>query len=196
MRTRTASQDASAFTFDFDSRKAIEAAGFFLSRHGKKLNRFHLLKVLYLADRESIRKFHRPICGGEYVSMDYGPVLSRVYDLIKFDKHGAARADSWGHYFENHDFHVLERKAPGRAFLSKADLAILEAVDAKFGHMSFEDLLQYVHTKLPEWKDPSGSSEPIETSSLLKLFGLRPAEILEIGRHALAEREHRRLLTS
>ena len=41
-----------------------------------------LIKLLYLADREALLRWGRPITFDAYVSMDRGPVLSSVLDLI------------------------------------------------------------------------------------------------------------------
>jgi len=40
-----------------------------------------LIKLMYLADREALLRWGRPISTDRYVSMDKGPVLSRVLDL-------------------------------------------------------------------------------------------------------------------
>ena len=39
--------------------------------------------MLYIADRIALDRLEMTITGDCYVSMKYGPVLSKVYDLIK-----------------------------------------------------------------------------------------------------------------
>ena len=70
--------------FQFGTRKIVEAAAVLLrsSQHGR-MGRLRLLKLLYIADRESLRETGRPIVGTKLVAMDLGPVHSEVYDLIK-----------------------------------------------------------------------------------------------------------------
>ena len=46
------------------------------------MNSMRLLKLLYIADRESLRETGRPITGGPVIAMERGPVLKEVYDLI------------------------------------------------------------------------------------------------------------------
>ncbi len=41
-----------------------------------------LIKLLYLADREALARWGRPITTDSYVSMKHGPVLSEVLNLI------------------------------------------------------------------------------------------------------------------
>lgn len=69
--------------FRFHIEKAIEAAAMFLKLHGKPMKYIGLLKMLYIADRIALESMNQPITGDNYVSMDYGPVLSGIYDLIK-----------------------------------------------------------------------------------------------------------------
>ena len=73
----------SSIKFPFDERKAKSAASVLLQQEGGRMPYIRLIKLLYLADRESIDRRGRPIVGGRYVSMKYGPVLSEVLDLVR-----------------------------------------------------------------------------------------------------------------
>ena len=42
-----------------------------------------LIKMLYFLDREALLRWGRPVTTDRYVSMDNGPVVSRIYDLIR-----------------------------------------------------------------------------------------------------------------
>src|SRR5271155_4089348 len=64
--------------------KTIQAIGVLLRADGvKRMNYMRLLKLLYMADRESLRETGRPITGGPVTAMERGPVLEEVYDLIR-----------------------------------------------------------------------------------------------------------------
>ncbi len=41
-----------------------------------------LIKLLYLADREALARWGRPITTDTYVAMKHGPVLSYILNLI------------------------------------------------------------------------------------------------------------------
>ncbi|XZO01656.1 MAG: Panacea domain-containing protein [Microcoleus sp.] len=69
--------------FRFHPEKAVEAAAILLKLHGRPMKHLGLLKMLYIADRFALQRMEQPIIGDRYVSMDYGPVLSGVYDLIQ-----------------------------------------------------------------------------------------------------------------
>ena len=67
----------------FNEAKATQAATQFLRLRGGRISYIKLIKLLYLADREALIRWGRPITTDCYVSMDVGPVVSRIYDLIR-----------------------------------------------------------------------------------------------------------------
>lgn len=69
-----------------DQAKLHQAVEYLLEKHGGRLNYTKLIELLYLADREMINQTGYPITGDSYCLVKNGPVLSRVYDLIRGDK--------------------------------------------------------------------------------------------------------------
>jgi len=70
--------------FHFSTKKIIEAGAVLLGcRSQRRMSYLRLLKLLYMADRESLKETGWPIIGTQPVAMDYGPVHSEVYDLVK-----------------------------------------------------------------------------------------------------------------
>jgi uncharacterized phage-associated protein len=67
----------------FNEAKATQAAARLLKLRGGSMSYIKLMKLLYLADREALIRWGRPITTDRYVSMDNGPVLSRIYNLIR-----------------------------------------------------------------------------------------------------------------
>jgi hypothetical protein len=66
----------------FNQEKATQAAARLLRNRGGKMSYMKLIKLLYLADREALARWGRPITTDNYVPMDKGPVLSHVLDRI------------------------------------------------------------------------------------------------------------------
>jgi len=66
----------------FNETKATQAAARFLHLADDHLNYMVLIKLLYLADREALVRWGRPITFDTYYTMKYGPMLSNVHDLI------------------------------------------------------------------------------------------------------------------
>ena len=67
----------------FNEAKATEAAARLIELRGGKMSYRKLINLLYLADREALLRWGRPITTDRYVSMDHGPVVSNVYELIR-----------------------------------------------------------------------------------------------------------------
>ena len=71
-------------SFRFDVNKVAQATAYLLRSMEKERHRFMaLLKMLYIAERESLKENGFPITGDTYVAMRHGAVLSRTYDLMK-----------------------------------------------------------------------------------------------------------------
>src|ERR1700687_4607723 len=81
----------------FNERRATEAAARFLTLRGGRMSYLKLIKMLYFLDRAALLRWGRPVTPARYVSRDNGPVVSRIYDLIR--EEAAPGTDSiWRHY--------------------------------------------------------------------------------------------------
>ncbi len=162
----------------FREAKATQAAGLLLSLRGGQMSYMKLIKLLYLADREALLRWGRPITFDAYVSMDRGPVLSSVLDLITGG--GAPGEETlWESCIsppDRYDVSLVEDCGTDR--LSDAEREILEETFDRFGRKSRWELVDYVHS-LPEWTDPQGSAVPISYRDILTGAGWTEAEIAE-----------------
>lgn len=161
------------------------------------MNILKLMKLLYLADRQSMAEYGSPISYDHVVAMPHGPVLSTVYNLTSGTVGGSveARWDEWISSRENHDI-KLKRDISREALdeLSDSDLEILCSIWKKFGHMSQWELRDYTHKHCPEWVDPEGSSIPIKAKDILEAVGFGADEARELGKQIEAERHLDRVL--
>lgn len=164
--------------------RATQAAARLLKLRGGRMSYMKLLKLLYLADRQALLEHHRPIAYDRYVSMDQGPVLSQTYNLIVAEER-PEQPSYWRRYIsepEQYEVRLL-REAPNGQ-LSPVQEAVLDQVFGEFGHLSRWDLVELMH-QLPEWKDPRGSSIPIDIHDVLRAGGL-PEEDVEAVEETLA----------
>ena len=83
----------------FRQDKVTQMAARFLNLAGKQMPYLLLLKLLYLADKEMLLKWGKPISYDQWVSMDWGPVLSTTYDLIKGPPIG--QSSYWADHIKN-----------------------------------------------------------------------------------------------
>ncbi|KKI99483.1 Panacea domain-containing protein [Prochlorothrix hollandica] len=175
-----------SIVFQFHPEKAVEAAAILLKLHGKPMNYLGLLKMLYIADRTALERMEQPITGDHYVSMDYGPVLSGVYDLIK----GQPVDDAlplWSKFISPRSTnHVSLLGDPGSEELCEEEEEIIQEVYQTFGCLGPFDVAKWTHN-LPEWQDPHGSAIPISVEKVLKNVGKSDEEIEEIQQEASRE---------
>jgi len=138
-----------------------------------------LIKLLYLADREALLKWGRPITTDRYFSMNRGPVLSRVLDLAT-DGEDPGSPSIWAdHISEPSGYEVRLRSDAGRDELSEAEVSLLQEVFQSHGNKSRWELVELTH-KLPEWKNPQGGAIPIAYRDILKAGGKTELEIAAV----------------
>lgn len=171
--------------YRFDERKAAAAAGRLLRLAGGRMPYMRLVKLLYLSDRESFLRYNRPITGDRYVAMHYGPVLSRVLELMKAE---APAPGPWGGTIETDRYEVRLVADPDDEPLSEAEITILEEAFRLVESLDQWKLADLTHG-LPEWTDPGSSSRPIDPEAILTALGKAPEEIEEARQQAV-ERAH------
>ena len=162
----------------FNERKVAQMAAFFLQERGEPMAILKLMKLLYLAERESLRLYGMPMSGDHLVAMPHGPVLSITYDLMSgsYDTHEGGW-QQWIADRENYEV-SLQKKVSREDLdeLSNANIAILRAVWEKFGYLNRWEIRDYTHDFCPEWQDPHGSSQPIAYEAIFRVLGRSPEE--------------------
>jgi len=156
--------------FHFNIDKTMQAIATLLRFHGtKEMGYLRLLKLLYIADRESLKETGRPITGDHIVAMEHGPVLSGVLDLIK-GEHRAWKA--WSEHFKKNGYRIEVTNDPGIGKLSKYELGKLREITEQYADKNEWDMVEIVH-KFEEWKknDPGKSSKPIPLEHILEAVG-------------------------
>ncbi|MPZ51023.1 MAG: DUF4065 domain-containing protein [Dehalococcoidia bacterium] len=171
--------------FVYDQRKTAQAAAFLIRLAGGSLNYMVLIKLLYLADRESLIDTGIPITGDRMVAMPHGPVLSGILDEIHLGD-GSGRTSVWYEYITEPVAHSVSlRKDAESDELSDYEMEVLSRSFEKFGHMNRWQLVAFTH-KLPEWADPNGSSRPIAPEDILRSVGKSDDEIEALTQEAEA----------
>lgn len=177
------------FAFKFD--KALQAAAYLLRREpARQMNYMRLLKVLYVADRESIRRTGRPITGGRAAAMERGPVLSEVFDIIKGTH---LRSPDWSNFIQRNAYDVRLVQGPGVARLSKFEIEVLEQVAEDNRARDEWAMVKFTHA-FPEWhkNKPGKSRKWIPLHDILEAVG-RPDDEADIKEDAKADRAFARL---
>lgn len=161
-------------------KKVTQAAAQFLKLHGGPMQHLRLIKLLYLADRESIRRWSFPISFDRYFSLPYGPVLSKTLDLIKAPDEG--NHSFWRQHISRPiDHEVKLQLDPGDGELSDAECDLIKETYRLVEQIGTFDLVDDLHKTLPEWKDPNGSRLPITYLELLAILGKTSEEAQQLA---------------
>lgn len=160
----------------YSSDKAIEAAAFFLcKKQDREMPYYDLVKLLYLADREHVKRKGRSITGDLHWSLPWGPVAGNALDSVR---------NAWDEEWSRHIQTIratkrcrLVEEAPPDA-LSRAELKSLELVWDGFGGMDSEALKDHTHA-LPEYTKTKGRVE-IRLEDLARAVGKTEDQIDEI----------------
>lgn len=137
---------AAEITFNRKLDKIVEVILYLVQK--SPLTRYQIVKFFYLADREHLRKYGRPVTYDRYVAMKAGPVASTAYDLIKGSRiHGIDN--------ENLPFEITEIGAhwgianPKRdvnlELFSKSDMKVLDEIFESYHDRSFDELYELTH---------------------------------------------------
>lgn len=180
--------------FRFNYEKAVQAVAHILrDEPSHRLNYMRLIKLLYMADRESLRETGQPITGDRVFAMDRGPVLSNLYNLIKQEHR---RTPEWSRFFRRDHYELVMESDPGNEKLCRYEAEKLTQVQQENQDLDEFDVANKTHT-FPEWKQnkPSpGGANPIPAEDILRALGYDSEEIERIRKEARAEHAMARLM--
>jgi len=161
----------------FSELKATQIAAYLLKLNNGRENYTKLTKLIYLAERKAILEWGFPITFDDLSALPNGPVVSRILDLIKYENIG----NTWNQFIKTDEFDVVLKKDPNDDELSLAEKELLDQIYNEYKNKSYSDLVTFTHN-LPEYKDPNGSSLPINYIDILRSSGMpvhKTNEIIE-----------------
>lgn len=126
---------------------------------------FHkVFKVLYFAEREHLAKYGSPIVCDKFISMDYGPVPSKVYDILKAAKNdnGLPIKEDVKELVDSSiavvgNYRVQAKVSPDLDFFSETELECLDKQLATCRDLDFTTLSNTSHDSA--WKKAQGNYE-------------------------------------
>jgi uncharacterized phage-associated protein len=118
-------------------------------------DKYQAVKFFYLADREHLNRYGRPITFENYYALSYGPVASNALDLLNHDLDTLKQAGLNALPFQTeigktkNGTETTYIRKPLRDvnydLFSKSDIKIFDEVIAKYGNCSFDDLFNVTH---------------------------------------------------
>lgn len=176
--------------YKFDIDKSIQAVAFLLKQ--KPDTNFsdeymRILKLLYIADRESIKKTGFPVTGDVFVAMEYGPTLSKLYDFVKQNRTDNSVWDEYIQKYNDYDIRLI--KDPGDGKLCQYEIELLLNISNKYKEKTVWVVSDLTH-EFPEWakNNPGKSSKIIPLQDLLEAVdrGCWLKDILETSKEQRA----------
>lgn len=176
--------------FFFDEPTAAHAAALLLQRHGGRMPYVKLVKLLYLADREALVETGAPITGDRFASMQHGPALCRVLELIEDEN--PAPGSAWRDAVRRERFDAVLACFPEGKRLSEYAEGVLEGVSASCGRLEESEVVARTQA-LPEWSDPGPGERavPIDPADVMRHAGLSEADVEDTADQAEAVRSLR-----
>lgn len=151
--------------FQLDHDRTLAAIMFFAAKKLPGLTKWKICKLLFLADKEHLVRYGRPITGDTYFALEWGPVPSDTLNALN-DEHPLAVEIS--ERLKTTDSRKYPRYLlkPGAKIdfdaLSKSDVGVLEHVAHKFGRYDFNTLSDIVHKDrayLKAWNRREGNRQ-------------------------------------
>ncbi len=159
----------------FSELKVTQIAAYLLKLNNGRENYTKLIKLFYLAERKAILEWGFPITFDDLLSLPNGPVVSRILDLIRNENIG----NTWNQFIKKDEYDVVLVKDPNDDELSIAEKELLEQIYNEYKYKDYSEMINVTHD-LPEYKDPKGSSLPIDYQDILKSSGMTAFKINEI----------------
>lgn len=167
----------------------------YLSHKKPGVDKYQVVKLFYLADKEHLNRYGFPITQDEYFALQYGPVASNAMDLLEEDRWVLRRAG-----IDELPFTILKKRiksgeveaigTPQREvnfdLFSKSDIRVFDEIVDKYGDYSFDEL--YVethehHAYLRAWRErkPHSRRAPMRYEDMIDDPRLREVILEEIG---------------
>jgi uncharacterized phage-associated protein len=148
----------------------------YLAHKRPNADHYQAVKFLYLADKEHLNRYARPITFEKYCALPFGPVASNALNLLKGH---AGTLERFGISELPFEIEKLDKiiyiKAPKRAVnyevFSKSDIEVFDQIIKEYGHLSFGDLYNITHSHFAyknAWSLRSNNSHPISYDDMME----------------------------
>ena len=158
----------------------------YLARKGVDLDQYKLVKLLYLADREHFRRFGRPITFDRYVAMEFGPVASIAYDLVRRKQVLGVRLEDLPFEIHKHGTLYLVGKPKRdvrRDIFSRSDLLVLDEIVQKYSKASFDELYEITHDHFAydrAWQNRNSNADQMRFEDFLDEEAAKEAKVSDL----------------
>jgi uncharacterized phage-associated protein len=153
----------------FNREKALEAV-LFIAQQLPNPTMHNISKMLYLSDKQHLQEYGRLICGDRYIAMQYGPVPSAIYDMMKVPT-GRASIDPDVDELIREAFdiaqgrNVVPKRASDTSLLAASEMECIHETIQEHGRKSFGVLTDLTHDAA---YDETDENQTIELSAIVR----------------------------
>lgn len=158
----------------FNYKKSVQILNYLAIRNNGKENKMKAIKLIWLSDRLSLRRYGRTISNDSYFALKNGPIPSATRDILEdsiFLHNDSAKEYSNEFILNDPEdrYYYISLKECDEKVFSKTDLSILNEIYKNFGDKDHFTLSEISH-EFPEWKKyESAFNKGILSSSLINI---------------------------
>lgn len=176
----------------FRSEKAAQISAFFAHAWGGRIDKLALAKLVYIAERESVRLRNRPMIYDECFSLKDGPICKSALDGMN----GNIDVDIWSKYIQTNgpkDVYSVRDVTCDLDQISESDLSVLESIVSEHKGKTGSQMRSWTHASknVPEYTEVTGTQRfPISYADMAAGVDTRhPEDVAETVRsHRLLEK--------
>lgn len=129
------------------------------------------MKLLYLVEREAMKRWNVSLMGDALCWMDRGPVLSGVYDRIKGKP--VFGGTQWEKWFTTRGYNLALLDDPGEDHLAEPILNLIDTLHERYKDVGWEKTVDIVHRIChgEQPGEPNGTSLPIDREVIFRNVG-------------------------
>lgn len=181
---------ASRLRFKPKLRKIAELL-LYLSHKKQGVDHYKACKLLYLADWAHLNRFGRPMIGDMHRAMEWGPVASKTYELLKGEEAAMKGAGLEALPFETKKLDKIihigpPKRAVDHKFFSRSDLEVFDQILAEYGDLTFAQLhdetsRHFAYRNAWDHKGETQRSAPIDYDDMLEETATKEDYVDEIS---------------
>jgi uncharacterized phage-associated protein len=138
----------------FDREKALEVI-VFIARNLKNPTLHSISKLLYLSDKLHLQEYGRLICGDSYLALEYGPVPSAIYNMMKVADNKFSIDTDWDDLIKeaisvSYGRNIIPKRQYDADLLSESETECILQTITIYGLKTFGQLTDITHDSA--WK--------------------------------------------
>lgn len=156
--------------FRVNYKKLIHAILYVINKMDGSINKYHLMKIMFVADKYHMNKYMRPVTGDKYIKMDYGTVPSTILNIVNGDyldyylnEVGMETSPFKLQKEDDRKHSITSSLQEDKDYLSTSDIEALDKGVEEYGRLSFNEVRDKNHKEKCWQETPLNTQIPYES---------------------------------